>query len=997
MLNGGKPNIGGGFKVFSFSQELLSNEKSPSDLPFIENMIKKELPYDKRYGDFIDDAFIYSVPDYGMPFIMSFSVRIFVKGVSDRPGNFINHAFVGELGGYPCNYIGSSSFNAKESGEEHYYQFKGSETPDFLPPVQNIESNDKFTYESVRAFIRENADRSRILKSAVWHILKQFELEPEKRKFIVIKGTELEIEMWIAAISYAFSPDIAQNISFATRLNRPVLDNKYNINNELKFSANPTTLVRYRAMLIGVDTRDAINQREIRAVANAPYVVLESIQANEHELSHPYFTLISRFDANHKAFCINFLRCQNELSVKFITNAYSAFSQLSADPSTIRLDKIVNTIKFVKINKITNIPNLETIKKLAINELLRNDDLFDLVKLLAVIDKNKGIVDVEFLSEVNNYIVNEFVEIVNFLGSRISNRNNRGGLNIVWDPENLWAQAKEIFAGTEIFTVFCDNIVNKCSKIRLDFYNINPRDFLKQGDSDSKIQIFFNVYAEAMCVNGIGFENEDVLSFVGTALANLLKAESGAYQQYVVAILKAFDKHNKKSIEYFRKRKDWGTNLHDCVVRNFCGEIIPVNSLESLVKICQNKRNNEGISKKEVEYILVGYYKTREFSQSDLLLKVLKAIFNIELIIEGKNHVLPYDFGFNFYESLIEQSDIKKYIAIIDDFASVKTNVAVDTQRSLLVHIDDKLNRYVMSEHSGKPVHVQVAAKILGSNIRYDFFPNACLIMFLALISNKQISPKMVKPFIGYLDIENANIVINTVLSVDDFSTEQHFQIIAAFSSENTTNEFTKFVNMYLDKTISLNHIELFADFTKQIFFICEQKKEIINKILEDIYGSDSSLDVGDKNISANITSNAIINGLKKIYEQKFSDNPKYMFKIYKIIGNKNEELIDFYQKMYKVSFNINDTRREQSSSNPVRHTGNTKPPKPIIDDIKPNEKRYVSRQNYSDTQIVPEKQSRLPKPTPEQKKSKEQPKKTSFFGKIVDGFKNASGNNDDD
>jgi hypothetical protein len=88
-----------GYKEYAYSPELAQD--GVVDLSLLADSMRK--PQSFKDPEFMEDAYIYSVPDIGYPFVLNFHPiawdRNFdTKGkFSNRPGNFINHVYVGDF------------------------------------------------------------------------------------------------------------------------------------------------------------------------------------------------------------------------------------------------------------------------------------------------------------------------------------------------------------------------------------------------------------------------------------------------------------------------------------------------------------------------------------------------------------------------------------------------------------------------------------------------------------------------------------------------------------------------------------------------------------------------------------------------------------------------------------------------------------------------------------------------------------------------------------
>ncbi len=314
ILKDGRPITSDGYKVYACSSTLLKGENI--DLLFLLNAAQAKLPYNEP--NFMDDAYLYFVPEKGESFMMNFYPVPFdpnAKGdYAHRAGNFVNHILVGDFSGfYPFELFRDDSvWNAKACGEAYYYENQ----PTDLPQRNDVgDPAGQFGIEEIGAFISDG--REEALKTAVSFLISQYELPPEDRKYLLIKDESTRnIELWIAAIEHAFSPRISASVPFATRMDKFATANRYTVN-QVGFYQTQINLqdmnqkLRYRAMLVGVDERDRANTGAARPLANSSFVLLDGKEKKKlfnADTTNRYFNFITRFDHSHQFFCREFLQ-----------------------------------------------------------------------------------------------------------------------------------------------------------------------------------------------------------------------------------------------------------------------------------------------------------------------------------------------------------------------------------------------------------------------------------------------------------------------------------------------------------------------------------------------------------------------------------------------------------------------------------------------------------------------------------------------------------------
>jgi len=311
----GRQISGDGYKVYSCTPLIM--EEGAVDLPLLANAAQTKQPYTDP--DFMDDAYLFYVPDSGAGIFMNFHPIPFDANAqgdyAHRPGNFVNHALIGDFSrAYPYKMFQDEGiWNAKTRGEAYYY---GNPPADAGLPARGdiTEPPGQYKIDEISAFIADG--RQEALKKAVAFLIAQYKEEPEKRKFLVIKDdSSKNIELWIAAIEHAFSPRIASVIPFATRMDKFANTNRYTVKNGMYQPQinlqDPNQKQRYRAMIVGVDERDKANAGASRPIANSPFVLLDGKQKQalfEADTSNSYYQLIVKFDDEHQKFCGEFLQ-----------------------------------------------------------------------------------------------------------------------------------------------------------------------------------------------------------------------------------------------------------------------------------------------------------------------------------------------------------------------------------------------------------------------------------------------------------------------------------------------------------------------------------------------------------------------------------------------------------------------------------------------------------------------------------------------------------------
>jgi hypothetical protein len=357
-----------GYKVYSCSPPIM--EEGAVDLQLLANVAQAKQPYTDP--GFMDDAYLFYVPDSGKSFFINFHPIPFDANAqgdyAHRPGNFVNHALIGDFSQvYPYKMFQDDGiWNAKTRGESYYYENPPPPVDDGLPVRRDIAAPGHYRFDEIGAFIADG--RQEALKKAVAFLIAQYKEEPEKRKYLVIRDdSSKNIELWIAAIECAFSPRIASVIPFATRMDKFANTNRYTVKNSVYQPQmnlqDPNHKQRYRAMIVGVDERDKANVGSSRPLANSPFVLLDGKQKQIEfagDISNRYFPLITKFDEEHNKFCGEFLQTFGVLKpgaeiydLSEIYGLYEIFAVLN-NPSSANAEELSNALGRLNKYQATN-------------------------------------------------------------------------------------------------------------------------------------------------------------------------------------------------------------------------------------------------------------------------------------------------------------------------------------------------------------------------------------------------------------------------------------------------------------------------------------------------------------------------------------------------------------------------------------------------------------------------------------------------------------------
>lgn len=383
ILKGKMPVRNSGFKVFSCSDNI--TEDGIVDLNFLHATAQSKEPYSDP--SFMDDAYLFFVPDIGERFLLNFHPIPFDREAtgdySHRPGNFINQVFVGSFADlYPYETFDNQVvWDAQARGEAYYYE----NTPTPLPLREDLgETIGSICIDDIASFVIDG--RREVLKKAIGFLITQYSRSPEDRKFLVIKDVDSRnIELWIAAIESAFSPLMASGLSFATRLDKFTNANKYTVNLTGQYQTqinlqSPNQKPRLRAMIVGVDERDRTNISAAKPLANSPFVLLDGNAKTlsiELDTSDSYYQDITAFDERHVDFCREFLQSINVTEPSGdVLCLHTAYAQLTDYFANKQLKKLLGALAVLEKYQIINTPylrNLYSTIKEDLPNILRND------------------------------------------------------------------------------------------------------------------------------------------------------------------------------------------------------------------------------------------------------------------------------------------------------------------------------------------------------------------------------------------------------------------------------------------------------------------------------------------------------------------------------------------------------------------------------------------------------------------------------------------------
>lgn len=219
LKNKGQVVRADGFGVFSMSQELVTNPPV-SNYDFLQTRLAVQNGAKETSVTGLFNSYEYTAISSKV-YALSFEVaRPHCKeprknGQGHRTGTYIKQCLVGVPGDYPFKWFGASVWDAHLKSENAYYLDENpSAEPAWLSTVQDMPNGSYITVERIKQFV--NAGRAEAVKAGIWFLLHEYAKPENERKVLLIKDIPENVELWIAAIEYALSAEMAQKVTFST-------------------------------------------------------------------------------------------------------------------------------------------------------------------------------------------------------------------------------------------------------------------------------------------------------------------------------------------------------------------------------------------------------------------------------------------------------------------------------------------------------------------------------------------------------------------------------------------------------------------------------------------------------------------------------------------------------------------------------------------------------------------------------------------------------------
>lgn len=411
-----------GYGVYSYSPQI--RDGGVVDLPLLDYMASSKQPF--RNPEFMDDAYLYAVPDKGQNIMVNFHPRRQGEetiGTHDvRSGNYINQIFIGSFQEfYLFELFGNrETWDAQTRGEVFYYENEPQ------PLACRLELNamiGSITVDDIKRFVLDG--RRDAVKAAVAFLIEQYGLPPENRKYLVIRDESSSfLELWVAAIELSFSPRMSSGLPFATRMDKFMNTNRYTVNQNGLYQVqmnlqDPKQKQRFRAMIVGVDERDRANISAVRAIPNAPYVILDGKSRTidySADTSSTYYSLVTSYDERHIVFCREFLQMLDiGQPTKNVLKLYDAYIVLNSDFSSHSALKVADTLAMLDAQQMlpcTYLSRLYNGIKKAFPHYLK-EDLLSAFTILKWLQKAASLVgDAQAVKEFDMIVGKAFADCV---------------------------------------------------------------------------------------------------------------------------------------------------------------------------------------------------------------------------------------------------------------------------------------------------------------------------------------------------------------------------------------------------------------------------------------------------------------------------------------------------------------------------------------------------------------------------------------------------------
>lgn len=483
IQHNGTPITHDGYKVYASSPEIY--QSGEYDLKYMMELLKSK----QYYSDpkFMDDAYLYCMDGKEKTFMMNFHPIHFDPTVEGdfvkRPGNFLNNILAGDFSDiYPFELFEDTEvWKAKENDEAYYY---ANEPQELSPREDIVDLPGMISVDEIREFIKDG--REEVLKSAVAFLIEQYSSRALNKVLMIKEDSTRNIELWIAAIEYAFSPKIASGIPFATRV-------------------DVKTQSMYKVMIIGVHTEDKNNVNYARQLTSSPFVLVDGISKAinfDTDISSRYYNLITSYEDAHVNFVREFLQTFNlrqpqaeiiELAEFFDT---ACKGESMSDDEIVALVEQFNKYGFSKTRFLIKVYNIVNSRLQKLMKL----DLNSATSIITWVQSAASIIRDQDTAERINAAITTLFDKTAFQKTTVES------------AHNIWAMAKK------------NNLSNALAPLLLDINNLKKNELKMHGFMPEETLTFLRMYLDASGESGQ--VNEEHLQWLVGVLSEVLYSSS---------------------------------------------------------------------------------------------------------------------------------------------------------------------------------------------------------------------------------------------------------------------------------------------------------------------------------------------------------------------------------------------------------------------------------------------------------------------------------------
>lgn len=308
-----------GFGVFSMSPGIIANTRQLNyDFLQARLAIKNGSLERGDTGLFNSYEYIAAAPQvYALTFEFSRpSTRTTrVNGKTHRDGDYIKQCLVGSLQDYPARWFGAPVWDAHKKPQNDYYLLDTDPhaVPELLPQVQDTCGGGYVTRDRVREFVQDG--RSDAVKAAVWFLLQEFGKPEGERKVLLIRDIPENVELWIGAVEYGFSAELARQIPFHTNISKlsgnPDSQLFYYTDDTGRYSPMVNRSVHQTRhpyyMIAGFHPKDRLCST-LKQMPVSSFVILDGTAKTigvqpDAAVNRPYYESLVRYDEDMQDFC----------------------------------------------------------------------------------------------------------------------------------------------------------------------------------------------------------------------------------------------------------------------------------------------------------------------------------------------------------------------------------------------------------------------------------------------------------------------------------------------------------------------------------------------------------------------------------------------------------------------------------------------------------------------------------------------------------------------